>query len=63
MGAVINLGEKINTDALEARASMTPDGKNLFFHRNMGYTNSDKYEDVDIYWVDAGIIETLRPKE
>jgi len=59
-GDVINLGDQINTDAWEAVASVTPDGKYLFFNRNMG---SDKYEDVDIFWVDAEIIETLRPQE
>ena len=58
-GAAINLGNEINTDAWEASASVTPDGKYLFFSRNMG---SDDYENVDIFWVDAGIIETLRPK-
>jgi len=59
-GNPINLGDKINTKAWEADASVTPDGKYLFFNRNMG---SDKYENVDIYWVDAKIIENLRPKE
>lgn len=58
-GEAINLGDAVNTDAWEASASVTPDGKYLFFNRNMG---SDEYEDVDIFWVDAGIIETLRPK-
>ena len=58
-GAAINLGNKINTDAWDAGASVTPDGKYLFFNRNMG---SDNYENVDIFWVDAQIIETLRPK-
>lgn len=59
-GEAINLGDKINTDAWEAAASVTPDGKYLFFNRNMG---SDNYENVDIMWVDAQIIETLRPEE
>ncbi|GER02269.1 hypothetical protein JCM17845_28920 [Iodidimonas gelatinilytica] len=58
-GDAINLGDKINTGASEAYASVTPDGKYLFFNRNMG---SDEYENVDIFWVDAGIIEALRPK-
>ncbi|QJB70377.1 PD40 domain-containing protein [Parasphingorhabdus halotolerans] len=58
-GKAINLGDKINTDAWEAAASVTPDGKYLFFNRNMG---SDKYENVDIFWVDAQVIENLRPK-
>lgn len=56
-GEAINLGDKINTDASEAGASVTPDGKYLFFNRNMG---TDNYENVDIFWVDAQVIETLR---
>lgn len=59
-GNGINLGETINTDAWEASPSITPDGKYLFFSRNVG---SDKYENVDIFWVDAKFIEALRPKE
>ena len=58
-GEAINLGDQINTTAWEAAATVTPDGKYLFFNRNIG---SDDYENVDIYWVDAQIIETLRPK-
>jgi hypothetical protein len=57
--AAINLGDKINTQGWEAAASVTPDGKYIFFSRNMG---SENYENVDIMWVDAQIIETLRPK-
>ncbi len=56
----INLGNKINTKAWEASASVTPDGKYLFFNRNMG---SNSYENIDIFWVDAQFIETLRPKK
>jgi len=59
-GDGVNLGNKINTNAWEASASITPDGKFLFFSRNVG---SDDYENVDIFWVDAQFIETLRPKE
>lgn len=58
-GEVINLGDKINTETWEAVASVTPDGKYLFFNRNMG---SKDYENVDIFWVSAQIIEELRPK-
>ena len=58
-GNAINLGDKINTKAWEASASVTPDGKYLFFSRNMG---SDNYENVDIFWVDAQVIEELRDK-
>ena len=59
-GDAINLGDKVNTEAWDAAASVTPDGKYLFFNRNVG---SDNYENVDIFWVDAQIIETLRPKK
>ena len=58
-GNPINLGDKINTEAWEASASVTPDGKYLFFNRNMG---SDDFENVDIYWVSTEVIEKLRPK-
>jgi hypothetical protein len=58
-GDAINMGDKINTRAWEALANVTPDGKYLFFNRNVG---SDNYENVDIFWVDAQIIEILRPK-
>ena len=59
-GNGINLGDKINTDAWEASASITPDGKFLFFSRNVG---SDKFENVDIFWVDAKFLETLKSKQ
>ncbi len=63
-GEAINLGDKINTQAWEAAATVTPDGKYLFFNRNMGKVKtSDKYDNIDIFWVDAQIIETLRPKQ
>ena len=55
-GVAINLGGKINTDAWESGAYVTPDGKYLFFNRAVGPGN------VDIFWVGAEIIETLRPK-
>lgn len=57
-GAAINLGDKINTDASEKNPSVSPDGKFIFFDRRKKRGN----EDVTIYWVDAQIIETLRPK-
>lgn len=57
-GDAQNLGDKVNTGAWEASASVTPDGKYLFFNRNMG---SSDYENVDIFWVDAQIIDDLRP--
>lgn len=59
-GAAINLGDKINTPAWEASGTVTPDGKYLFFNRNIG---SKDYENVDIMWVDAAVIQSLRPKK
>ncbi|RIV30756.1 hypothetical protein D2V08_16960 [Flagellimonas lutimaris] len=56
-GDGINLGDKINTNAWEASASITPDGKYLFFSRNIG---SDDFENVDIFWVDAKVIYALK---
>ncbi len=56
-GKAINLGDKVNTEGWEAVACVTPDGKYLFFNRNM---TPDNYENVDIFWVDARVIENLR---
>ncbi|WP_223826552.1 hypothetical protein [Flagellimonas sp. S3867] len=58
-GKAINMGSTINTEAWESTAFVTPDGKYLFFNRNVGSSN---YENVDIFWVDAKVIEDLRPK-
>jgi len=55
-GDRINMGDKINTSAPEGGATVSPDGKYLFFNRNAGPDNAG------MYWVDAQIIETLRPK-
>jgi len=49
-GAAINMGDKINTSAGEGGGYVTPDGKYFFFNR------------AGIFWVDAKIIETLRPQ-
>jgi Tol biopolymer transport system component len=59
-GNPINLVDKINTKDWEASASVTPDGKYLFFNRNMG---SKDYENVDIFWVSTEVIEKLRHKQ
>ena len=45
------------TESAEAYGSMSPDGKYFFFHR--GFGDDTGY----IFWVDAQIIETLRPKK
>ena len=55
-GAAINLGDTINTSANEGGATVTPDGKYLFFNRFISNENAG------MHWVDAQIIETLRAK-
>ncbi|NQZ79426.1 MAG: PD40 domain-containing protein [Colwellia sp.] len=63
-GTAINMGDKINTAAYDQRPRVTPDGKYLFFYKG----DKNFREDGSIYflgnpyWVDAQIIETLRPK-
>jgi len=54
-GAPINLGEKVNTSAQEWFASMSHDGKYLFF-------TSDRSGNDDVYWIDVRAVEALRPK-
>jgi Tol biopolymer transport system component len=49
----VNMGPTINTQWAERFATVSPDGKYLFFGRNTG-------KGFDIYWMDAGIIDTLR---
>jgi len=56
-GNAVNLGDKINTSAWEASASITPDGKYLFFTRNVV---SDDFENVDVFWVSVQALENLR---
>jgi len=48
----IDLGEKINSIRYALCPAITPDGKYMFFIGG-----------GDIYWVDAGFIEDLRPKK
>ena len=48
----INMGEGINTPGGNICASLSPDGKYLFYLRNR-----------DIYWVDARIIKELKPDD
>jgi len=48
-GEPVNLGNAINTEAAEAGASYSPDGRYLFFSRN-----------GDIYWVSANVLEESR---
>ena len=51
------MGGKINTDKYERFPSVSPDGKFLFFGRNMPETFGD------IFWVDAKVIEDLKPDQ
>lgn len=51
-----NMGTPINTKVYEYCPMVSPDGKYLFFSRFFEGT-------ADIYWVDAKIIEKLKPKE
>jgi hypothetical protein len=50
-----NMGDRINTKGVEALTGISPDGKWLFFV-------SDRNGNVDVYWVDAGIIDELKPE-
>ena len=51
-GEAVNLGPDINDESFANCACLSPDGKYLFYsHAN------------DIYWVDAKIIEYLKPEE
>lgn len=52
----LNMGEGINTSAYDWVPYVTLDGKYLFF-------NSTRSGSWDIYWVDAKIIEDLKPEE
>jgi hypothetical protein len=51
-----NMGPDINTSGEEARPSITPEGKYFFFTR--GDVDPDWR---DIFWVDAKVIEKLKP--
>lgn len=54
-GPAIHMGDQINSEQSDSYATVTPDGKYILFNRMIDKDN------VDIYWVDAQIIETLRP--
>ena len=53
------MGEGVNSSSFEARPYVTPDAKYLFFTSNRpNYKQSE-----NIYWIDASIIEELKPDE
>ncbi len=58
-----NMGDKINTALQESSAGVSRDGKYLFFSRGEWKTREDSstYWVGKPYWVDAQVIETLRP--
>lgn len=62
-GPAINMGDKVNSDKWDAFASVTSDGKYILFNRRIDDGSNNDNMNVDIYWVDAKIIETLRPKQ
>ncbi|MFC1493132.1 ankyrin repeat domain-containing protein [candidate division KSB1 bacterium] len=51
----VNLGSTINTSSSEICPIVSPDNKYLFF-------NSQRAGNSDIYWVNAEIIESLKPE-
>jgi len=55
-GEAIRFGDNVNSSANDFAAQLSPDGKYLFFNRNQGDGN------VDTFWVDAKVIEKLKPK-
>ena len=61
-GEALNLGDRVNTEAWEASASVSPDGKYLFFNRMISEGEEGALPDVDIMWVDAQILYDLRPE-
>ena len=55
-GPAINMGDSVNSPRWDAFATVTPDGKYMLFQRGIDEENKN----VDIYWVDAKIIEDLK---
>ncbi|MEQ9467411.1 MAG: alpha/beta hydrolase-fold protein [Ekhidna sp.] len=58
-GPAINMGDQVNSANDDFYASVTPDGKYILFNRKM----DDTGDNIDIYWVDARIIDQLRTKQ
>jgi hypothetical protein len=58
-GEPVNLGDAVNTPHFDRSPSLSPDGKYLFFIRAEGemFVESDAH----YYWVDAEILDSLRP--
>jgi hypothetical protein len=62
-GPAINMGDKINSELVENGARLTLDGKYLLFGRSEEKVREDgsTYWETKKYWVDAKIIEDLKP--
>lgn len=58
-GPAINMGEAVNSPRWDAFATVTPDGKYILFQRGIDEENKN----VDIYWVDAQVIENLKQQQ
>ena len=56
----VNMGNSINTTAAERFASVSHDGKVLFFGSNRRTVNGNP--NFDIYWINATVIDMLRAK-
>jgi Tol biopolymer transport system component len=50
----INLGDQINSEQSENRPFITADGRYLFYNSSAGKSR-------DVYWVDLGVVQKLRP--
>lgn len=61
----INMGDKINTAFDESDASVTDDGKYLFFSKGEWKLREDgsAYKAGKSHWVDAQVIENLKSKQ
>ncbi len=53
-GPAVNLGDRVNSAGNDWFASMSSDGRCFFF-------TSDRGGNDDVYWIDAGAVEALRP--
>lgn len=66
-GKILNMGKKINTALNERFPNVSPDGKYFFFNSTRSIPgampNTPGNGQGDIYWIDAKIIEELRPRE
>ena len=74
-----NMGERVNSNAVDQAPGVTPDGKYLFFssrrfcesfskktnnyNNTINKLNGPGNGSSDIYWIEAGIIDSLRPKK